>query len=130
MRKLVTALVLALTVACAKTPPNLDPTGALTFQANEAVVAVGTVQHAAIQLNEVRVCDAAAVCTPLLSDANTRIVVEASTDALTTIRKVPSGWKATSLAAMERIQLRLDAAGKEKLSVYVTAAITIINALS
>jgi hypothetical protein len=57
----------------------------------------------------------------LLSDRNTGIVVDAVTDGLTTLRALPAGWKATTVAVLDRIQIRLDAAGLTKFTPYLTA---------
>lgn len=122
MKNLTLVLLLMLAPACAgNAPPTLSPTGVRLWQANEAVVIIGTAQHAAIELNKVQVCDPMP-CHPLLSDHNTGIVVDAATDALTTLRAVPTGWKATTQAAIERIKTRLDAAGLTKFTPYLTAA--------
>lgn len=124
------ALVLALVLSgCAKNaPPTLTPAGIRIWQANEAVVAIGVLQDVAIRLNAIEVCEPAP-CRPLLSDANTRTVVDAVTVALTTIRAVPSGWKATTAAALEQIESKLDDLGKPKLRAYLTAARAVLNAL-
>ena len=104
-------LVGLLFVGCARNAPSsLSPAGVRLYQANEVAVGLGTLQHAAIELNKVQRCDPAP-CQPLLSDQNTRIVIEAVTDGLTTLRAVPDGWKATGLAVTQRIEGRLDAAG-------------------
>ena len=112
--------------SCAKQPPNLPAADVLIWQANEVVVALGTAQHAAIQLNAVQVCPQPTVCHPLLSDANTRIVVDATTDALLTIKAVPNGWLATANAALKQIADRLDAEGRSKLSAYIAAVRAVI----
>ena len=117
------ALLLALVVGCATLtpPPNLDPAVVPIWQANEAVVIVGTVQRAAIGLNGVQLCEPLP-CHPLLSTANTGLVVDAATDALVTLRAAPSGWKGVALAALDRIALRLDAAGITKFTPYLAGA--------
>lgn len=127
-RFLTVSLVVLLSSCAGKAPVGLDPAAIKIWEANEAAVGLGTLQHAAIELNKVQQCDPAP-CHPLLSDANTRIVVEAVTDGLTTIRAVPSGWKATAGAALDRVEQRLDAAGKTKLAAYVAAARSILTTL-
>jgi hypothetical protein len=114
---------------CAKAPPTLPPATALLWQANEAAVAIGTVQHTAIELNKIDVCDTATPqkCHRLLSDKNTGIVVDAVTAALVTIRNLPNGWKPTTLAALDQIDAALDEYGKAKLKAYTAAARIAIN---
>lgn len=134
-------VALALTAAsCAHTPPNLTPTGAATFRANEAVVALGTVQHAAIELNKIQVCQqnaqpvvppltSPAPCHPFLSDANTGVVVDNATTAFNAVKAIPDGWKAAITQALSTISERLDADGRASLGAYLTAASTILNSL-
>ncbi len=128
-----TALVIvALSIiapACAKAPSSLSPAGVRIWQADQAVVALGDVQHVAIALNGVQVCDPAP-CHPLLSDANTRIVINTVEAGVKTIHEVPSGWKATALAALTQLSTTLDAAGKAKLAAYVDAARAILNGVN
>lgn len=113
------ALVLLALTGCTHAPPSLSPAGARLYQANEVVVAIGTLQHAAIELNKVQVCPAPATCHSLLIDANTKVVVDASTAALTTIKATPDGWKAAASALLTQVTARLDAAGKTQLAAYV-----------
>lgn len=111
---------LLLTIGCTThTPPSLSPAGARLYQANEVVVAIGTLQHAAIELNKVQVCPQPTSCHPLLVDADTRVVVDASTTALTTLKATPDGWKAAATALLTQIESRLDAAGKTQLAAYL-----------
>lgn len=127
MKRICIALALMVSVGCATVPP-LPPGGQALRTANEVVVALGTLQHAAIELNKVTDCGGVVVISPcqkLVSDANATIVVDAVTDALTTIKATPSGWKATASVALDRISTRLDAAGKGKLSAYINALKTI-----
>lgn len=129
MRSLTLSLTLALALvgsACAKTPPSLTPVGVKYFQANRGIVAIGTVQHVAIELNKVQICTPEP-CHPLLSEANTRIVVDATTDTITTITATPEGWKPTLDTGLKRIEDRLDAAGKTELAAYLAAARAILT---
>lgn len=129
MRRPLVVLVLMLSVVgcAAKAPPSLSPAGVVTWQANESAVILGTVQHASIELNKVQRCEPA--CAPLLSDRNTGVVVDAVTDGLLTLRAVPQGWKATTSAALERMAVRLDEAGRAKLSTYLQAGRAALAAL-
>lgn len=129
LRRTFLAIALCATLACAsKAPSGLSPAGVRVWQANEAVVALGTAQHAAIQLNKVQVCTPAP-CHPLLSDRNTGIVVDNVLTALRMIRAVPAGWKAIALAALDAIISRLDDDGQTKFGAYLEAAYTIITAI-
>lgn len=123
------ALVVCVLVGCAKAPPNLSPSGARAYQANQAVVALGTVQHAAIELNKIQVCNPAP-CHPLFSNKDTAIVVDNVTTALTTMRTVPQGWKATALSALQAVKMRLADDGKASIAAYLDTAIAIVSALT
>ena len=112
---------------CRPAPPNLPPESVVVWKANEAVVAVGTVQHVAIELNKVLICDP--TCHGVLSDKNTGIVVDAVRRILLTIQQVPNGWKQTALLGLDQIDAALDDAGKGKLKAYTAAARATIAAL-
>lgn len=129
MRRLLLALALVLSSACASAPASLSPQSQIVWHADQGVVALGTVQHAAIELNKIQVCDPAP-CHPLFSDANTRVVVSVVTDALTTIKPLPAGWKPVAVTALDRLVSRLDASGQQQLGAYVAAARTIVNSLA
>lgn len=127
---LVVALTL-ITASCAKAPSSLTPVGVKYYQANRGVVAAGTLQHVAIELNKVQVCPTppatTPACHPLLSEANTRIVGDATSSAITVMRQAPDGWKPTLDAALTQISSKLDAAGKQELAAYLDAARAIVN---
>ena len=129
MGKRMILLVAALVcLHCASAPPTLSPQAAIAYRANNVVVAIGAVQHAAVALNGVQTCEPAP-CHPILSDANTRIVVDASTTALTAIRSAPDGAKATAVTALEQIERQLDAFGLQQLQPYVQAARAVVAGL-
>lgn len=123
------ALTSALT-ACHPAPPNLDPTTTKMWQADQAQVILGELQHTAISFNKVQVCNPTpgqpvnvqTDCHPLLSDRNTGYVVDAVTAALATVHKSPEGWQATSLTALDQVSSTLDAYGKAQLASYIDAA--------
>ena len=120
--------------SCAKAPanlPSLPPEAQVAYKANEAIVAIGTVQHVAIELNKILICDSApaATCHPVLSDKNTGSVIDAVRKALLTIQQAPNGWKATVSVALDQIDAALDEAGKSKLKAYTAAARITVGAL-
>lgn len=124
MKRRIVFAVVWCTLACAPVPSSLSPQGAAVYKANEVVVALGTLQHVAIELN--KTCQTPTPpCQPILPEADTRIVVDAVTDALTTLKAGPDNWKAMASAALTRIDTRLDAAGKGRLSAYIQAVKTI-----
>lgn len=123
-------LIVASLSGCAKVvPPTLDPAADVAWRANEAVVALGQIQHVAIELNAAQVCPTPTTCRPALADAQTRIIVTAITTALPAIAASPSGWRSVAIQAVTGIRARLDAAGRMKLQPYLTAALAALQSL-
>lgn len=117
-------LFLILLVGCARNaPPNLPPSALKVWQANEVVNVVGAVERAAIAFNSQTVCseDPVPVCAPMLSTANTRIVVIACNAAIRAIAAYPDGWHASGLAAVTQIETNLGASGQTRLLPYLSA---------
>lgn len=117
MRRLFLASLLFVVACASHVPPTLTPAGVAVWRANQMVVALGTFQHAAIELNKTQVCDPAP-CRPLLPDDQTRVVVDAVADALTVLAKTPEGWKAEMLTALDKVDAKLTAYGKDRLKAY------------
>ena len=128
MRTAALLSVVCLMAGCVKPSPNLSPAGQRLHQATEIVVAINAFQKASIELNAIQVCEPLP-CRPLLSDRNTGIVVDAVADALTTIRAVPDGWRATTIALLDRVTMRLDAAGQERLVRYLELVRAVLGAV-
>lgn len=118
-----------------------DPQKALWY-ANEIAVSVNTVQHAAIELNKIQVCEAGTAvstspdaivvppaCHPLLSEDNVRAVGETASDIRASLRQTPAGWRAIVTAGLERMQARLDNAGQVKLAAYLQAVRWLLGSL-
>lgn len=130
MQKALIVIALVITAGCAqKAPPSLSPAGVVTWQANQALLVLDSVQHSAIGLNKIQRCDAAQVCKPMLSDANTRLVIDIVADSVNTIRAVPSGWKATTVAGLRAVSSRLDAEGQQVIAAYVQAGLTVLESI-
>ncbi len=127
-RVMMFAAVLLLASGCAKAPPSLTPAGVRDWQANEVVVAIGTLQRTAIALNGVQVCDPTP-CKPLFSDANTRTVIDAVEVALRTIQAAPAGWRIAADTALTNITTKVDAAGLPKLQPYIAAARAVMDSI-
>lgn len=106
-----------LLTGCASAPPSLSPEAAALWRMNEAVIALGTVQHTAIEFNKLG----------MLSDDNTRHVVEVVTDALITIRVAPQGHRAVVAQALTRIRDRLDRVGQEQMAAYLDTAREVVR---
>ena len=118
----------AITLSCAKAAIPLSPAGQLTLQANQAVVILGTLQHTAIELNKVQDCQPMP-CHPLLSDANTGLIVDTVTTALQTIKASPLGYRAAALNAVGIIRMRLTEAGRAQINQWLAVAETTLSQL-
>lgn len=130
MKRLLLAFLLVGLVGCAHRPPNLTPAQLALYRADDALVAIGIVQNAAIQLNKIKTCsgDMPPVCTStVMSDRNTRIVVDAVADAVPVILATPEGWRSATLVLIERVEARLDAAGLTRVRPYLEALRVLVN---
>lgn len=131
MRTILLSLLVVGFVGCAgNRPPNLTPEQLALYRADDALVAIGTVQHAAIELNKIKTCTSATppVCTPtIMSDRNTGIIVDAVADAVPVIVATPEGWRAAVSALLERVQSRLDAAGLTRVRPYLDVLRLLVN---
>jgi len=137
MRLKLTVLIASVVFACgcATAPASLSPVGVQLWHANEAVVAVGSLQHTVIELNKVEVCNGpiaasgSAACHPLVSDRNTRIVIDACAGAVKTIGQIPEGWRPATLTALDQIEALLDKPGQQSLKVYLQTARVVLLAI-
>ena len=129
MKKLVLFLaVISLSGCAAKSiPSSLSGIGVTYYQANEVVVALDAVMSSAIALNTLQICDP--TCHPVLSEQNTRVVVQAIRSADLTLKQIPGGWQLISTTALDQVSLYLDSNGREKILPYIIAAKSIIAAL-
>lgn len=121
-------IVMLVCPACATLAPSANPEVNRLRLANEAIVAIGTVQHAAIQLNAVQTCTPTP-CHPILSDHNTGVVVDVAVPALVTLKAATAGPQAVLDAALAEIEKKLDAAGKRELTPYLRAARAVLKEL-
>lgn len=118
-----------LTIGCAgKAPSSLSPVGVRSWEANQAVLTLGQVQKTAIGLNAIQKCSPApVVCAPLLSNANTGIVVDAVAASVKSIQQAPAGWRSSTTVALAEIRSRLDAGGKANLSAWLGVVDTFLQ---
>jgi len=137
MRLKLTVLIAAVVFACgcATAPASLSPVGVQLWHANEAVVAINTLRHSTIELNKIQVCNGpvgangTAACHQLVSDRNTRIVIDACAAAATTIGQIPEGWRPATLTALDQIEALLDKPGQKSLRVYLQTARVVLLAI-
>lgn len=126
-------LVAVLATGCAaKAPSSLTPAGVRAWQANQAVLALNTVQRGAIGLNAIERCDTVVIaadgqaedanCRPLVSDRNTRLVIDVHAQAVTSIAEAPSSWWVVATEALVRIRNGLDADGRTTLAEWLDFA--------
>ena len=115
------AVMIIALVGCARPQPDpvLTPGTVRAWQANQAVIALGDVQRTAITYHSAA----------MLSEANTRVVVEAVTPALERIKAAPPSWKPVGLGALTTIDKGLDGNGRERMDVHVAKARSTLNGL-
>ena len=134
IRKLFVSTLVFVSISCAsKAPPVQTPAALKLWQANEAVLYLDQVLDVAIGLNNIQQCPTPPAtepaCHPVLSEQNTRYVVDGIGAAVKTIQAVPAGWKATANAALDSLAKQLDAMGRSKLVPYIDVARTLLNSL-
>jgi hypothetical protein len=129
--RFLSSMLLAFSLSCSSNPvpASLSGPGVVAYRANQVGVSLGTVQHAAIELNKIQQCTPAP-CHPLLSDANTKVVIDAVTDAVTTLKATPDGWQSTANTALTRIETRLDADGKQQIAAYLETVRTVMTTVA
>lgn len=108
-------------------PPDL-------WAANEVVVALGTLQHAAIALNAITVCDPGTkiVCHPFFSDEHTRATIDVTRSALEQIDELPARWNQATLTACDQLYERITLSDHPdlKLNPYIETARAIVRGLA
>ena len=93
MRRLLLALVLAASAACATVPASIqnNPAAVTAFKADQVVQRISELQNAAIQAN----------ATGGLDTVTTRAIVTFTVDAAKTAKATPAGWTATLVTAWD-----------------------------
>ena len=109
-------------------PAGLSPPDVVKWRADQAIVALDVAQDAAIALNKIQVCATNTPCHPLWSNPNTRLSIDTLTAAAQTIQKIPSGWRATALAAIENLDEAFGEASA--LHAYLDTARAVVNSVS
>jgi hypothetical protein len=144
MRSLLLVCVL-LSWSCGayRAPASYPQPQQVLFYANEVAVGVNMLQHTAIELNRISVCDAGTVvtveapdaiaappnCHPLLSENNVRAVGETASDVRAALRQTPAGWRAIVTAGLDRMVARLDNAGQVRMAAYLQAVRFLLGSL-
>lgn len=100
---------------CAKKAPSVSPQ---SFNAQRVVGALDVLRDTAVSAN--------AQTPKLLSDANTRLVVNFHESAVKTIAAVPGGWKAAVSTALGQLQTNIPAAEYQRIAPYVSLVQTLI----
>jgi hypothetical protein len=118
MKSLIVALVLAIGLtSCAKTPPNLTPQATVAFKATQVVKALDLLRDTAITANEQK--------PPVLTEDQTRKVVQYHQMALKVIQVSPVGWQQTVLVGLDELSVQLGA-GRPTLVPYMQLIKTVL----
>ena len=128
-RALVVAVALVAPACASRAPATLDPQSVRVWQAAKAVAALGTVQHAAIELNAIERCDESGACSPLFSDRDTAMVISIVAPTVTAIGQAPNGWFSVADVALVEIADRLDEGGQRELAIYLQTARAVLAAI-
>lgn len=135
------ALVLSITLAiiailavaaCQSTAPaGLSPAAATAFTQTRVIQALDLVRDAAIAANEQPAggCVPAenVVCSPLLSTATTRRVVQFHRSAIVLVHDAPAGWRASLLTSLDGVLAALPPAEREYLAPYAALVRSILQ---
>jgi hypothetical protein len=135
MRRHARWFVLALTVAlsvisigfavesCASAPTSVvTPQGKAAFKADQFVNAVGVFQDSAIAAN--------ATTPPLISTADTRLIVQFCVGSARTAQAAVTGWQAGVIQGITSLQSSLSAAAQTKYAPYLNLLKTILQGIS
>jgi hypothetical protein len=109
---------LALTVACAKTPPDLTPEASVAFKATQAVRALDILRDTAIAAH--------AQTPPLMPEATTRKVVLYHQSTIKVIQAAPSGWRAVTQTGLDELAGNLSPSDKALLAPYIALVKAVI----
>lgn len=119
IRFIVFVLLLATTVACTKTPPNLTPQATVAFKGIQAVRALDILRDTAIAAN--------AQTPPLLSEEVTRKVVLYHQATVKTIQSSVSGWQAAALTGLDGLLTSLPPPQRALLEPYTVLIRTVLQ---
>lgn len=118
MKALLISVLLVGLVGCAKTPPNLTPEANVAFKATQAVKALDLLRDTAITAN--------AQTPPLLSEDDTRKVVQYHQSSVKIIQTSPGGWMPAVNQGLDEVLNNLKPGDRAMFSPYVTLIKTLI----
>lgn len=99
--------------------PNVDPRVPVALGVKEAVIAVGTIQHTAIELNRAG----------LVPDRDVRVIGNAVKSIDSTLGTLPQGWQAVVNSGLDEMLKQLDEPTKLRIAPYVEIAKLVIARL-
>jgi hypothetical protein len=109
--------------SCASAPTSVvTPQGQAAFKADQFVTALGVLQDSAIAAN--------ATTPPLISTADTRLIVQFCVGSAQTAKAAVTGWQAGVIQGLTSLQSNLSAAAQTKYGPYLTLLKTILAGIS
>ena len=118
-KRFVILVILSLTLACAKTPPNLTPEANLAFKATQAVKALDALRDVAIAANDQH--------PPLLSTDVTRKVVTYHQSMVKIIQASTVGWAPLVQTGLDETLKDLSPHDRQLLAPYAALIKTVIS---
>lgn len=113
----------------AQAPPSLSPTGVRIYQANQALLVLDMIQRSAIGLNRIQICEPAP-CRPMLSDDDTRQVIDTVAIGVKAIQVAPAVWKVQATSTLNEVSSHVGLEGRKTLSQYVNAGLQLLLGIS
>lgn len=108
---------------CASAPASVTtPQGQFAYKADQFVSAVGIFQDAAIQAN--------AQTPPLISTADTRLIVTFCVASAKSAQAATTGWQATVLSSIASLKAALSPAAQTKYGTYLTLISTLVQGIT
>lgn len=109
--------------SCASAPTSVvTPAGQAAFKADQFVTAIGILQDSAIAAN--------ATTPPLISTADTRLIVQFCVGSAQTAKAAVTGWQAGVAQGITSLQANLSAAAQAKYGPYLSLLKTILVSIS
>jgi len=112
MRKYLLLLLISIAACTPKVAPSTDARTIAALKVKEVVIAIGTIQHAAIEFNKQGV----------INNEATEYTIDYIKSALNVIKTTPNGWRLTVVKILDELEGKLNANAKDKLSPYIDIA--------
>lgn len=117
MKKYLLLFLIAFTACTPKVGPNTDPRAVTALKVKEVVIAIGTVQHTAIELNKVGI----------VNNEATEYTIDYVKSALNVIKATPNGWQPSVIKVLDELENKLNPDAKARLFPYLIIVRNLIS---